>query len=127
MTEHLFKNIVYEKDNETGIVQITLNRPEIKNALTMLVLLDWYDAMEMADQDDTVKGIIITGAGKDGAEGMRHVKGIGGITIAQDQTTSPVSTMPKAAYETRCVDYVLTPEEIADMLMRIFGSSLVLA
>jgi enoyl-CoA hydratase/carnithine racemase len=62
MADHAFKNIIYAMDDRTGIVQITLNRPEIKNALSMLVLLDWYDAVEMADQDDTVKGVIITGA-----------------------------------------------------------------
>ena len=62
MTEQPFKNIIYKKDDETGIVEISLNRPEIKNALSMLLILDWYDAMDMADQDDTVKGVIITGA-----------------------------------------------------------------
>ena len=62
MTDHSFKNIIYEKDDETGIVQITLNRPEIKNALSMMVLLEWGDAVDMVDQDDTVKGVIITGA-----------------------------------------------------------------
>ena len=40
MGSHAFKNIIYDKDDETGIVQITLNRPEIKNALSMLLLLD---------------------------------------------------------------------------------------
>ena len=62
MTEHSFKNIIYVKDDQTGIVEITLNRPEIKNALTMLLLLDWYDAMDLVERDDTVKGVIITGA-----------------------------------------------------------------
>lgn len=62
MADHAFNNIIYEKDDETGIVQITLNRPEIKNALTMLLLMEWYDAVELIDQDDTVKGVIITGA-----------------------------------------------------------------
>lgn len=62
MADHSFKNIIYEKDGETGIVQITLNRPEIKNALSMLVLLEWGDAVDMVAQDDTVKGVIITGA-----------------------------------------------------------------
>ncbi len=37
-----FKQIRYEKDPETGIVQISLNRPEIKNALGVLLLLDLY-------------------------------------------------------------------------------------
>ena len=45
MNNHTFKNIICEKDNETGIVQITLNRPEIKNALTMVLLLELYDAV----------------------------------------------------------------------------------
>ena len=62
MSNHTFKNIIYEKDSETGIVEITLNRPEIKNALTMVLLLELYDAVDMVDKDDTVKGVIITGA-----------------------------------------------------------------
>ena len=37
-----FKNITYDLDNETGIVTVTINRPEIKNALTILVLLELY-------------------------------------------------------------------------------------
>ena len=62
MADQSFDNIIYEKDDDTGIVKITLNRPEIKNALTMLLLLDWYDAVDLVERDDTVKGVIITGA-----------------------------------------------------------------
>ena len=62
MNNYTFKNIIYEKDSETGVIEITLNRPEIKNALTMVLLLELYDAVDMVDKDDTVKGVIITGA-----------------------------------------------------------------
>ena len=44
-----FKNITYGKDAETGIATITINRPEIKNALTLLVLLELYWAADAVE------------------------------------------------------------------------------
>jgi enoyl-CoA hydratase/carnithine racemase len=57
-----FKNIIYEKDDDTGIVTVTLNRPEIKNALTILVLMELKWAVDAVQNDDTAKALIITGA-----------------------------------------------------------------
>jgi len=57
-----FKQIRYEKDPETGIVQVTLNRPKIKNALGILMLLDLYRAAEAVENDKTASAMILTGA-----------------------------------------------------------------
>ena len=57
-----FTNIIYGKDAETGIVTVTINRPEIRNALTLVVLLELYWAVDNIENDDTVKAMIITGA-----------------------------------------------------------------
>lgn len=57
-----FKQIRYEKDPDTGIVQVTLNRPEIKNALGILLLLDLYRAAESVENDETASAMILTGA-----------------------------------------------------------------
>lgn len=57
-----FTNIIYAKDAETGIVTVTINRPEIRNALTMVVLLELYWAVDNIEKDDTVTAMIITGA-----------------------------------------------------------------
>jgi 2-(1,2-epoxy-1,2-dihydrophenyl)acetyl-CoA isomerase len=57
-----FKDILYEKDDETGIVMVTLNRPEIKNALTMLVFLELFWAVDAMEKDETARAMIITGA-----------------------------------------------------------------
>ncbi|CAB1082163.1 hypothetical protein D1AOALGA4SA_9799 [Olavius algarvensis Delta 1 endosymbiont] len=57
-----FKNIIYDKDDETGVVLVSINRPEIKNALSILVLLDLYRAAELFDGDDTALAMIVTGA-----------------------------------------------------------------
>ncbi len=57
-----FTNIIYAKDAETGIVTVTINRPEIRNALTLVVLLELYWAVDNIEKDDTVNAMIITGA-----------------------------------------------------------------
>jgi 2-(1,2-epoxy-1,2-dihydrophenyl)acetyl-CoA isomerase len=57
-----FTNIIYAKDAETGIVTVTINRPEIRNALTLVVLLELYWAVDNIEKDDTVTAMIITGA-----------------------------------------------------------------
>lgn len=57
--------------------------------------------------------VVLTGMGKDGAEGTVVVKLNSGITISQNELTSVIYGMPKVTYETGCVDYVLPLEEIS--------------
>jgi len=62
---------------------------------------------------------IFTGMGKDGAAGVKQVKAKGGIVLAQDEATSVVYGMPKAAYDTGCVDMVLPDIKIAGAITRL--------
>lgn len=66
---------------------------------------------------DSMAGVVLTGMGFDGAAGISHIKKIGGLTISQNMETSIIHSMPMAAFETGCVDYVLSPEKIRDMLI----------
>jgi len=66
-------------------------------------------------------GIILTGMGCDGAEGIAHIKDIGGTTIAQDEETSVIFGMPREAINTGKVDYILSPDEIRDNLIEMLG------
>lgn len=68
-----------------------------------------------------IAGVILTGMGSDGAAGISHIKQIGGVTIAQDQKTSVIFGMPKAAAETGRIDFVLPTERIADKVKELFG------
>lgn len=68
-----------------------------------------------------VIGVVLTGMGKDGAEGIRHIKEIGGVTMAQDQKSSTIYGMPRAAAQTGAVDFVLPPKKIAAKLIELLG------
>lgn len=74
-----------------------------------------------SDRGVNVIGIILTGMGSDGAKGISHIKDMGGVTFAQDEATSVIYGMPKAAVETGKVDFILPPEEIADKIAEITG------
>ena len=71
--------------------------------------------------DDKIIGIILTGMGRDGAEGISHVKEVGGITIAQDEETSIIYGMPKEAFKTGNVDLVLSTGKIREKLVELVG------
>jgi two-component system chemotaxis response regulator CheB len=66
-------------------------------------------------------GVILTGMGEDGLEGLRTIRGEGGCVIAQDEGTSVVFGMPGAAVEAGIADLTLPLPAIAAQLRRIVG------
>lgn len=70
---------------------------------------------------DKALGVLMTGMGRDGADGMAAIKRAGGRTIAQDETSSVVYGMPRAAAEEGNADLILPLEEIAGGIMTAFG------
>jgi enoyl-CoA hydratase len=57
-----FEHLIYKVDNL--VATITLNRPETLNALTPGMRKSFAAALELAENDDNVRVIVITGAGK---------------------------------------------------------------
>ncbi len=64
-------------------------------------------------------GVMLTGMGKDGAEGMKEMHDCGAVNIAQDENTCVVFGMPKAAIELGAVDYIVPLEHIAAKLFEL--------
>ena len=50
--------------NEEGVVTITLDRPEVYNALNDKITFELQDALKVVSKDDTARVVVLTGAGK---------------------------------------------------------------
>jgi len=72
-----------------------------------------------SEQKTQAIGIVLSGTGNDGTEGLKAIKAEGGITFAQDPDTAQYPDMPKNAIAAETTDFVLSPEQIAKELGRI--------
>lgn len=79
--------------------------------------------MESASKLNGLKivGVIMTGMGTDGANGIVEIKKSKGYIIAQDKESSIVFGMPKSAIATKCVDKVVPLNKIAEEIIEIVG------
>lgn len=80
----------------------------------------FFSAVKVFKAD--ILSLVMTGMGKDGAEGTAVIKDAGGITLAQDEQSSTIYGMPKAAYLTGKVDEVVSlsniPYRISDIILK---------
>ena len=67
-----------------------------------------------------VAGVLMTGMGSDGVEGLLALRQAGGITLAQDEASSVVFGMPRVALERGAADVALPPRELARALTRLW-------
>jgi two-component system response regulator WspF len=70
-----------------------------------------------------VAGVLLTGMGRDGAAGLAVLRRAGWYTIAQDQASSVIYGMPKAAAEAGAAMQILSLEAIASTLVQFFGET----
>lgn len=66
-----------------------------------------------------VVGVLLTGMGNDGADGMSRIREMGGRTIAESEESTVVFGMPRAALQKGAVEEVLDLEEIPDRIMEM--------
>lgn len=69
--------------------------------------------------DGKLIAVIVSGYDGDGADALCGIKEVGGVTIAQKLDTAAQPDMPKSAIESGCIDFVLSPEDIAQEIVRI--------
>jgi two-component system CheB/CheR fusion protein len=99
---------------EAGYLRLT----EAKKRTRPPNTIDVFFSALAADAEDSAIGIVLSGAGSDGALGIKAIKEKGGLTLAQgiDHTPLSHSSMPNSAISTGLVDYVLPPEDMIEKI-----------
>lgn len=67
-------------------------------------------------------GVVLTGIGRDGTEGMKSIKAAGGVTLVQDEGSCVVFGMPKAAVGEGVVDEIVALDQLAGRLIELAGA-----
>src|SRR5437764_793049 len=80
--------------------------------------IDFFFESLAQDQHERAVGVILSGTASDGTLGTEAIKAEGGITFAQDESAR-YDSMPRSAIAAGCVDFVLSPETIAQELAPI--------
>ena len=64
-------------------------------------------------------GVIMTGMGRDGVEGLQLIKQAGGVTVAQDRQSSSIYGMARVAVDSKLIDHVVPLNRIASEIYRL--------
>lgn len=81
-----------------------------------------FDSLAQAARQQGI-GIVLSGTGRDGAQGCLAIKAAGGLTIAEMPESAKFNGMPRSAIESRAVDMILNCQGIAEHLNGLFGAA----
>ena len=79
--------------------------------------IDFFFRSLAQDQGEHAIGIVLSGTGSDGTQGVRAIKGEGGMVMAQNPESTEFDGMPRSAIATGLVDYELPPAEMPAQLI----------
>jgi two-component system CheB/CheR fusion protein len=85
------------------------------------MLIDLFFHSLAEQEGGNAVGIILSGSGTDGTQGLLAIKAAGGITFAQEEKGAKYPAMPGNAITAGCVDFVLSAEQMGAELKRIGG------
>ena len=115
-SDHVFiipeKRDLHVLNNEFRLKPISKPRgwPDVITVFLRSLIKHW---------DGILIAVIVSGYDGDGAEALCGIKEVGGITIAQKPETAAQPDMPESAIASGCIDFILSPEDIAKEIKRI--------
>lgn len=102
-----------------GILHGALNLLPRHEARGQQTVIDFFFRSLAKDQKNFAVGAVFSGTGSDGTTGLMNIKEEGGITFAQAPNTAKFNDMPKSAIASGAVDFALSPQRIAEELVKI--------
>lgn len=96
-----------------GILQLF----DLSKSASSRMPIDFFFRSLAQDQRHNAIGIILSGTGSDGTQGIIAIKDEGGMVMVQTLSSTEYDGMPSSALATGLVDYELSPKEMASQLM----------
>ncbi|MEW5772004.1 MAG: chemotaxis-specific protein-glutamate methyltransferase CheB [Thermodesulfobacteriota bacterium] len=97
--------------------RIVLNTAPPENGLRPSI--DFLFRSVAASLGRNAAGVLLTGMGRDGAEGLKAMRDQGALTVAQDEETAVIPGMPREAVQIGAARLVLSPDQIAAWLLEL--------
>lgn len=97
-----------------GVLHLQDREP--KPALSMPIDIFFESLAE--DQKSKAVGVVLSGNGSDGTDGLRAIKKNGGKAYAQDAKSAQFTGMPRSALNANLLDFVAIPEELPDAIIK---------
>lgn len=97
---------------ENGRLILTEKKDQPRPHMT----IDYFFASLAKERGNKAIGVILSGTGSDGSKGIEAIKHAGGIALVQDPDTASFNGMPMAAIATHCVDRILSPEAMPQVI-----------
>ena len=122
----LYPDSVYiaPANRDIAIVNSTFQLFELGEQTRHRQSLDFFFISLAQDQHERAICIVLSGAGSDGASGVRAIKEMGGMVMVQDPESSNHDGMPRSAIATGMVDYVLPPAEMPAKILAYAAHSI---
>jgi two-component system CheB/CheR fusion protein len=115
----LAPNCVYlnPPNKNVAVFNRTLHLMEPVRSGTINMPIDFFFRSLSEDQKEQAIGIIVSGTASDGTQGIKAIKGEGGMVMAQDPDTAKYDGMPRSAIGTGLVDFILPVEKMPKTLI----------
>ncbi len=108
-------------NRDMALLNGALHLLEPKSSRGMRLPIDYFFRSLAQDQHERAICIVLSGSGSDGTQGLRAIKGEGGMAMVQAPEFAEYDSMPRNAIATGLVDYVLPGEEMAAHLIAYAG------
>ena len=102
-----------------GILNGVLNLMPRTEVRGLHLVIDFFLQSLAEDLKNRAVGVVLSGTGSDGTQGLLAIKAEGGITFAQAPKSAKFESMPQSAIDSGAVDLALSPQQIAEELARI--------
>jgi|GEM_PF-538417 len=86
--------------------------------------IDFFFLSLVRERGERTIGILLSGTGRDGTEGLKAISRAGGIALVQSQATAQFGAMPNSPVSSGLVDEILSPEELAQSVCDIIRYSI---